>query len=97
MSDVKYAQSFLKKYAIKNNEIITSFTKLYNLFVEEFGKIALNCNSLTAEEKEKIILKYKKNKNINGNEKINIKVVLNMKNIIISKIYQLITKKLFQF
>ena len=79
---MKYAQTFLKKYALKNNEIITSFTKLYNLFFEEFGEIILNENTLTSEEKDKLIFRYKKTNNIQNEDNINIKTVLNIKNLI---------------
>ena len=52
----------MKKYALKNNDIITSSSKLYNTFINEFGIVNLNFESLTIEEKEKMINRYKKKK-----------------------------------
>ena len=31
----------MKKFAIKNNELITSFSKLYNIVIKEFGEIEI--------------------------------------------------------
>jgi len=73
----------LKKYALKNNDIITSSSKLYNTFINEFGIVNLNFESLTIEEKEKMIIRYKKKKNIDENEQIEIEVVINLKNLCI--------------
>ena len=60
----------MKKYALKNNEIITSASKIYNIFINEFGTINLNYDSLTIEEKEKMINRYKKKKNFDEKEQI---------------------------
>jgi hypothetical protein len=54
LTNIKYLQTFLKKFAIKNDETITSYSKLYNLFLEEFGEIKLNFDSLYPNKEKKI-------------------------------------------
>ena len=81
--DIKYAQNFLKKYAIKNNNIVTSISKLVNIFTEEFGNIKLNYDTLTIEEKNKYINKYRKTKKLNDDENIDIKSIVNIKSLCI--------------
>ena len=60
LKDIKYLQVFIKKYAIKHNEECTFASKLFNIFNEEFGKIDIDYNSLTDNEKINY-LKRKKN------------------------------------
>ena len=80
--DIKYLQVFLKQYAtIKNNVRITSASKFYNIFIEEFGEIELDYSILNTEEKEKLMQIIKKIKKLNDDEisKTNIKEILNNK------------------
>ena len=80
--DIKYLQVFLKQYAtIKNNVRITSASKFYNIFIEEFGEIDLDYSILNTEEKEKLMQIIKKIKKLNDDEisKTNIKEILNNK------------------
>ena len=69
LKDIKYWQVFLKKYAIKNNIKVTSSSKLFNIFSEEYGTYELDYNSINHEEKVKLIKKIKKIKS-NANEDI---------------------------
>ena len=82
LSNIKYIQNFLKLYVIKNNEIISSVAKLYNIFNDEFGEIKLNYNSLTNEEKNLLISRYKKRKKISEKDNVNLDEILNIKSII---------------
>ena len=82
LSNIKYIQNFLKLYVIKNNEIISSVSKLYNIFNDEFGEIKLNYNSLTNEEKNLLISRYKKRKKISEKDNVNLDEILNIKSII---------------
>ena len=79
LKDIKYLQVFLKKYAIKNNIKVTSASKLFNIFSEEYGTIELDYNSINDEEKVKLIKTIKKIKS-NAKEdisKYNIKEIIN--------------------
>ena len=69
LKDIKFLKVFLKKYAIKNNIKVTSSSKLFNIFSEEYGTIELDYNSINDEEKVKLIKKIKKIKS-NANEDI---------------------------
>lgn len=95
--DIKYLQIFLKKYAVKNNAKVTSASKLYNIFNEEFGEIDLDYDSLNAYEKEKYLQKIKKIKKLTDEEitKINIKELLNIKILCIGAYTQLRNQREF--
>ena len=84
LKDVKYLQVFIKKYAIKHNDRSTSASKLYNIFTEEFGNIKLDYSSISTEEKNKWLERYKKKKNLNDIENINIEDAINVKNFCVS-------------
>ena len=84
LTDIKYLQIFIKKYAIKHNEECTSAAKLFNIFTEEFGHIELDYNSLTEEEQNKYIERFKNKKKFSDNAKIKIEDVVNIKNFCVS-------------
>jgi len=84
LKDIKYLQVFIKKYAIKHNEECTSASKLFNIFNEEFGKIDIDYNSLTDNEKINYLEKYKKKKKLSDSDNIKIEDVINIKNFCVS-------------
>ena len=84
LTNYKYLQIFIKKFAIINNDKCTSSSKLYNLLIEQFGNFEINYDDISTEEKELIIEKYRKRKKLENSDNLNIKDVLNLKNICIS-------------
>jgi len=60
--DLDYLKAFLKKFAIKHYEQLTSASKLYGIFYNEFEDYEINYNIFPEETKKKYISKYKKQK-----------------------------------
>ena len=77
--------NFLKKYEIKKNNKISSKSKLYNIFLKEFGKMESDYESIIKEKANKYIKNIiKKNIKDKGN---NIKEIINIQIFVMRHIY----------
>ena len=64
-------------------DLCNSFSKLKTLFEEEYCPLTIRYESISREVKENIINKYKQKKKIPYDENIDIKNIINIKNILI--------------
>lgn len=73
----KYIKNFFKVYLEKHSEIGNSSQKLINTFNTEYGEINIDYDSISKEEKDKLIINYKKRNKLKPNLKIKIEDVIN--------------------
>ena len=64
---------------------MTSTSKAHNIFREEFENIILDYNTISIQEKNNLIEKFKKNNKIKEDKDINLENIINIKNKIYSK------------
>ncbi len=87
-SDFIYLSDFVKIFSLKNIKICNSPSKIFSLMKEKFGNININYNTINSEQKNKLISKYSRRKNIEIN-RIRIEQVINLNNICYSAYYSI--------
>lgn len=80
LKNYKYRFFYLKEIAISNINIGTNSKNLKQYFINEFWDLKYNFQLLTEEEKDKIILIYKKSKKLKESDIIDIKDIINLDN-----------------
>ena len=75
LSEYTYLCNFLKAFAIKNNSKCSSSAELLSLFIEEYGNISINYETIADDIKNKKLENYKKKKNLDN---VDIKDIINL-------------------
>jgi len=78
-------------------DICNSFSKLKTLFEEEYCPLIIRYESISKEDKDIIINKYKKKKNIPIDKKVDIKDIINVKTILIKAFQYLKNYREFKY